>query len=256
MYNSAAMSGHSKWHSIRFKKGIADAKRGKVFTKHAKLIAIAARGGGDPDMNPSLRTAIENAKAENMPNLNVERAIKKGTGEDKEAAQIDEVLYEGHGPGGIALMIQTLTENKNRTVSNIKHIMSKNGGNLGASGSVAYLFERKGVLITDIGERNPEDAELAAIDAGANDIDIDGALMTVYTAPGELMKVRANFANAGYKIESANLSYVPKTNIKIADKDTASKILKLMDALEEDEDIGEIYSNFDIDESLMKSLSS
>jgi YebC/PmpR family DNA-binding regulatory protein len=247
------MSGHSKWHSIRFKKGIADAKRGKIFTKHAKLITIAARdGGGDPDMNPGLRTAIENAKAANMPNNNIDRAIKKGTGDGKDSIQILEVVYEGYGPGGTALMIQSLTENKNRTVANIKHLMTKNGGNMGETGSVGYLFDRKGVIVMNIDDKDPEEAELAAIDAGADDIEIDGGIFTVYTVPSDLMKVKENLTGAGFKVESANLAFVSKNTVKVDDEDLAKKVLKLVDALEDDEDVGEVYSNFDIDEEIMK----
>ncbi|MBU1992868.1 MAG: YebC/PmpR family DNA-binding transcriptional regulator [Patescibacteria group bacterium] len=249
------MSGHSKWHSIRFKKGIADAKRGKVFTKHAKLIAIAARAGGDPDMNPALRTAIENAKAENMPNINIERAIKKGTGEDKDAAQIVEAVYEGYGPGGTALLIQTLSDNKNRTVANMKHIMSKHGGNLGETGSVAYLFDRKGTIVVSLEDKDPEEAELAAIDAGCADAELDDGSLTLYTAPNELIHVKDNIADAGYKVESTILSYIAKNSVRVDNEETARKVLKLMDALDEDEDVGEVYSNFDIDESIMEKLS-
>lgn len=249
------MSGHSKWHSIRFKKGIADAKRGKIFTKHAKLIAIAARdGGGDPDMNPGLRTAIENAKAENMPNNNIERAINKGTGDDKNATQIAEVMYEGYGPCGTALIVEALTDNKNRTVSNIKNIMSKNGGNLGGSGSVAFQFNRKGVIMVDVAGRDSDEAELMMIDAGALDIEKDGNLFSVYTDPASLMKVRDNLIKAKFKVESAKLSYVPQNSVKIENADDAKKILKLIDALEDDEDVSEVYGNFDIDASVMESI--
>lgn len=249
------MSGHSKWHSIKFKKGLEDAKRGKVFTKHAKLVAIAAReGGSDPSMNPALRTAIENARAENMPNANIERAIKKGAGEDKDAVRIDEIIYEGYGPCGIALIIQCLTDNKNRTVSDIKHIMSKNGANMGESGSVMYLFNRRGVIVVNAEGKNPEQIELAAIDAGAEDIEVDNDAVTIYTSPTELNKIKDALVAAGYKVESAKLSFVSKSTITISDEDAARKVLRLMEEIEDNDDVGEVYSNFDIDQSILSKI--
>jgi YebC/PmpR family DNA-binding regulatory protein len=176
------MSGHSKWHSIRHKKGAADAARGKIFTRHAKLITIAARDGGDPEMNPSLRLAIDNAKKENMPNANIERAIKKGTGEDKDGTQFFEITYEGYAPGGIAVLVSTFTDNKNRTVSSIRSIFSKNGGNLGESGSVSFMFHKKGIILVS----NPSDEiEMAAIEAGAEDVVISEKMLEVSTDPKE-----------------------------------------------------------------------
>jgi len=247
------MSGHSKWSSIKHKKGAKDAKRGKIFTKHAKMITIAAReGGGEADMNPSLRVAIENAKKDNMPNNNIERAIKKGTGADKDAAQIVEAIYEGFGPGGTAVLVQTLTDNKNRTVSNVKNIFTKNGGDMGGGGSVAWMFKKKGMIIIEMGEKDSEELELAAIDAGAEDVQVDGEHMEIITEPTELANVKKNLADHGFEAESAEITYLPDNEVDINEIDVAKKILKLMDALEDDEDVGNVFSNFNIPEELLE----
>lgn len=252
------MSGHSKWHSIKHKKAATDAKKGKIFTKHAKLVAIAARGGGDPDKNPSLRLAIDNARAENMPRENIERAIKKGTGETKGAAVMEEIFYEGFGPGGAALYIETLTDNRNRTLTNVKHIFTKHGGNFGSAGTVGYLFKKKGVINVKISEsgKKEEDIELAAIDAGADDVVSDGELVTIYTEPTAVMKVRAALEGAGVKVETASQTYLPQTNVKIEDVETARQLLKLVDLIEEDEDVSEVHGNFDIAEEILEKLES
>ncbi len=249
------MSGHSKWHSIKHKKGAADAKRGKIFTIHAKLITIAARdGGGDPDMNPALRTAIDNAKAANVPNANIDRAIKRGTGEDKEGAEISEVMYEGYGPAGTALYIQAVTDNKNRTVANVKSILSKNGGNMGGAGSVAYLFHKKGLILIKAEAAKHEDLELTAIDAGAEDIKIEGETVEVYTDPKDLHNVKKKMEDGGFEIESAEITFIPENEVRIEEEDKAKKVLKLMEALEDDEDVTNVFSNFDIPEELMEKL--
>lgn len=264
------MSGHSKWHSIKHKKMATDSKRGKIFTRHAKLVAIAARGGGDPNMNPSLRMAIDNARAENMPYDNIERAIKKGTGESKDAAQIEEVMYEGYGPGGVALYIEALTENRNRTISNLKVIVSKNGGNMGAAGSVGYLFKKKGVIEVPLdgksgdehGARSADDIELAAIDAGAEDVQVvepdasgdDGATVEIYTDPQTLMQVRDALEKAGIKVGAARLTYIPQTEVVINDEETARKIVHLLEAIEEDDDVTTVYSNENIEKSILTLL--
>lgn len=253
------MSGHSKWHSIKHKKMAEDKKRGKIFTKHAKLIAVAARGGGDPSMNPTLRMAIDNARAENMPSDNVERAIKKGTGESKDSAAIEEVMYEAFAPGGVALYIEALTENRNRTISNLKVIVSKNGGNMGAAGSVGYMFQKKGLINLALKEegdgkkvqtiiKNPEEVELAAIDAGAEDVKViegeDGPeIVEVYTDWQKLMQVRSSLEKAWFKPESASITYVPANEIEITDPAIAEQLNKLIDAIEEDEDVSCVYSN-------------
>ncbi len=253
------MSGHSKWHSIKHKKGAEDKKRGKIFTKHAKLIAIAARGGGDPDMNPSLRMALENARAENMPRENMDRAIKKGTGEGKDAVQMEEIFYEGYGPGGVALYIETLTDNRNRTVTNLKTIISKKGGNLGAAGSVAYLFKKRGVIAVPAYEQDLEKIELAAIDAGAEDVQVEDLFteedqenqqpisknILIMTDPHDLMKVKNQLITGGIKVESARMTYVPQTMVAIEDETTAKNILDLIEAIEEDEDVNEVFTNIE-----------
>lgn len=248
------MSGHSKWHSIKHKKGLADAKKGKIFTKHAKLITIAAQSGADISINSALRAAIDSAKADNMPNTNIERAIKKGTGEDKDAAQIVEVMYEGYGPCGTAILVQALTDNKNRTVAAIKHTFSKNGGNMAEAGAVSWMFERKGVIMVDISGKDHEEMELMAIDAGADDVSLDGDTLEVYTDPTQLAEVKNKISEAGLAVQSANLTYLPKNTVKIENKADAEKVLKLIEALEDEEDAGDVYANFDIPESIMLEL--
>jgi len=250
------MSGHSKWHSIKHKKAAEDAKKGKIFTKHAKLIAIAARGGGDPVMNPALRLAIDNARAENMPRENIDRAIKKGTGEGKDAVVMEEIFYEGFGPGGAALYIETLTDNRNRTLTNVKHVFTKHGGNFGSAGTVGYLFKKKGVINVALKEagKSSEEIELAAIDAGAEDVVSDNETMTIYTEPTTVMKARAALEAAGVKVSSASQTYVPQTSVQISDPEVAKQLLKLIELIEEDEDVSEVYSNFDIAEEILDKL--
>ena len=249
------MSGHSKWHSIKHRKAEVDKKRGKIFTKHAKLIAVAARKGGDPGMNPNLRAAIDNARAENMSFENIDRAIKKGTGESKGAAQIEEVMYEGFGPGGVALFIETLTDNRHRTVANIKNIVSKKGGNLGAAGSVSYLFQRKGMINVLPGRKSNDEIELAAIDAGAQDIKIEDGTVEIYTEPQSLNFVKNNLEKLGIGIDCARLTYVAQTEVPVNDPDTAKKLIDLIEAIEEDDDVTEVYSNDNIDPVILEKLS-
>ncbi len=246
------MSGHSKWHSIKHKKAAEDAKKGKIFTKQAKLVAIAARGGGDPSMNPTLRMAVENARAENMPYDNIERAIKKGSGEGKDAVSISEIMYEGFGSGGVALYIETITDNSNRTFSNVKLIVSKKGGHLGAAGSVGYLFSKKGMIEVlsakaeeaPAGAKAEDDIELAAIDAGATDVKVtEEGMVEIYTDPQSLMQVKTQLEKVGVKVEAARLTYVPLTEVVISDAETAQKLMDLIDAVEEDEDVSMVYSN-------------
>jgi YebC/PmpR family DNA-binding regulatory protein len=250
------MSGHSKWHTIKHKKGLIDSQRGKIFTRHANLITIAARGGGGlPDSNPTLRMAIDNAKKENVPNANIERAIKRGTGELKGENQLETVIYEGYGPAGTAIIVESLTDNKNRTYTNIRTIFSKKGGNLGGSGSVAWMFQRFGVIDvkTDNGKR--DEIELAAIDAGAEDIKDEGQIMEIYTAPASLHEVSEKLKSQNIKIEKAELLLIPKNTIKIENEEDAKKILEFIDALEEDTDVTNVASNFDISEELMSKIS-
>ncbi len=250
------MSGHSKWHNIRVKKGAADAKRGKVFTRHAKLIEIVAQKGGDPTMNPSLRTAIDNAKADSVPNANIERAIKKGSGELK-GDRMEEVVYGGYGPGNTALIIECLTDNKNRTLSNIKVALSKNGGSFAESSSVLWMFERRGVVSGQkvVGSAKAmEEVELELIDYGAEDIDIDGDAVTVTTDMSNWTKVRDYLKSNGFDVQSAGLKYMPTQKADINDATTAQKLMNLIDAVEEDDDVSEVHTNAEIDESVAASL--
>lgn len=244
------MSGHSKWHSIKHKKAATDKKRGKIFTKHAKLVAVAARGGADPNMNPTLRMAIDNARAENMPYDNIERAIKKGSGEAKDAAVIEEVIYEGFGPGGVAIYIEALTDNRNRTVSNVKLLVSKNGGNLGSSGSVGYMFSKKGIIEVALDGKSADDIELAAIDAGADDVKEGDEVVEIYTAPNNLMQVKTNLGKNGLKVSSAGLTYVATTLVPLHDEAIARSLFDLIDAVEEDEDVMTVYHNAEIDDAV------
>ena len=249
------MSGHSKWASIKHKKGAADAKRGKVFTKHAKLIEIAARegGSGDPSMNASLRTAIDNAKAENVPNANIERSIKKGTGELKGDITV-EVIYEAYGPGGTALIIECLTDNKNRTISNVKSTIEKRGGRWAESGSVMFMFDRKGVVIGRKLGGISEDTELALIDAGAEDIEVSDDIVSVTTDATSWAKVRDALKEHGFEIEEAGLKYVAKQESPIADLATAQRVMEFIEAIEEDEDVSEVHTNADIAEEVAAQL--
>lgn len=249
------MSGHSKWHSIKHKKGAADAKRGKVFTKHAKLIAIAARSGADPEMNPGLRSAIINAKADNVPNANIEKAVKKGSGEDKDAAVLVEAMYEAYGPEGTAILIEVITDNKNRAVTSVKTIVTKNGGNMGEAGSVSWMFDRKGLIIAKAPGFDIEEAELLAIDAGADDVNIlEGTTFEILTKDADLMKVRENLEKNGFAVEKAEISFIAKNTVKIDDPEKARRVLRLMDAIDEDEDVSNVYSNFDIPEEVMEQI--
>lgn len=248
------MSGHSKWHSIRHKKGIADAKRGKVFTMHGKLITVAARSGGDPEMNPSLRLAIDNAKKANVPNANIDRAIKRGTGELKDGNQIEEVTYEGYGPCGTAMIVDCLTDNTNRTYTNVRTIFNKNGGNLGGSGSVMWMFDRKGVINLDKTDMNADEVELAAIDAGAEDIERDGDNVTIYTSPSDLSKVAEKLKSSGLEAENAEVTMIPNNTAKIETEEDAKKVMDFIALLEEDEDVNNVSSNFDISDELMEKV--
>lgn len=241
------MSGHSKWATIKRAKGANDAKRGAIFTKIGNQIAIAARGGTDPAMNPSLAMAIEKAKGANMPMANIQRAIDRV--KDKNAAQLDEVMYEGYGPGGIAVLVEAATDNKNRTYPEVRHAFSKNGGNIAEPGSVAFQFARKGQITIPL-EGDADEALLVALDAGAEDAqEADGKLF-VYTDPKSLHAVREQLASSGLAIEAAELVYEAQNTIMITEADVARKINKLMDALDDLDDVVATHSNFDIDESI------
>ncbi len=244
------MSGHSKWHSIKHKKAVVDARRGQQFTKLARAISVAAReGGGDPEGNSTLALAIQKARDASMPKDNIERAIAKGTGEGADADQIESVLYEGYGPGGVALLIEALTDNRNRTGADIRHAFSKFGGNLGEPGSVSYLFDKRGVIVVDA-TRYDEDDLIAAIDAGALDIAVDDDVFEVITEPADLVRVREALEGAAIEIESAELVQRPKSLTPVRE-DEASKLLRLIDALEESEDVSTVNANFDVDADVL-----
>lgn len=241
------MSGHSKWATIKRQKGANDAKRGAVFTKLGNQIAIAARSGTDPAMNPSLAMAVEKAKSANMPLANIQRAIDRV--KDKNAAQLDEVMYEGYGPGGIAILVEAATDNKNRTYPEVRHAFSKNGGNIAEPGSVAFQFARKGQVTVGF-EGDADEALLLALDAGAEDAQEAEGKLYVYTDPKALRAVREQLAASGLTVEAAELIYEAQNTIDIADADIARKVMKLMDALDELDDVVATHSNFDIDESI------
>jgi YebC/PmpR family DNA-binding regulatory protein len=244
------MSGHSKWHSIKHKKGAADAKRGKVFTKMAAEIAVAAQGGADPTMNFKLRLAIQKAKAANVPATNIERAIARGSGQG-DGAKLEELTYEGYGPAGVAIMVKALTDNRNRTGAEVKSTFSKHGGNLGAPGSVSYMFEQKGVIVCKPGIDSDE-LSLLAIEAGADDIDDSGDQLVIYTGPSSLEKVRD--AVGEDNVESAEVKQEPSQTVMVEDASKAKTILNLMEALDDLDDVVDVTSNFDISEEILNSL--
>lgn len=246
------MAGHSKWANIRHKKAKEDAKRAKVFTKHIREITVAAReGGGDPDANPRLALAIDNAKGVNLPKDNIERAIKKGTGElDDGSGQYEEATYEGYGPGGIAYFIEVTTNNYNRTVGEIRHIFSKFGGNLGTDGSVAYLFEQKGLIQVASEDMEGEEFMLTAIDAGAEDVEEEDEFFIVTTAREDLFDVRQVLEANDLSIESAELSRIPMTEVKV-DPDTARSNFRMMELFDENDDVSNIYTNMQLDEETL-----
>lgn len=249
------MSGHSKWSTIKRKKGALDAKRGKIFTKLIRELQTAARiGGGDPDSNPRLRLVVDKAKQANMPKDNIQRAIDKGAG-NTEGESFEEAIYEGYGPGGTAILIETLSDNKNRTVGDIRHALSKNGGNLGASGCVAYLFEKKGMLVFE-GDGLDADAVLeAALEAGADDVVETDASVEVVTGPSEFHSVRDALVEGGFEPASAELTMEPSTTVKLVGKE-AEQMLRLADALEDLDDVQNFYANFDISEEELESFAS
>ncbi|HUE26333.1 MAG TPA: YebC/PmpR family DNA-binding transcriptional regulator [Solirubrobacteraceae bacterium] len=249
------MSGHSKWHSIKHKKAVVDARRGQQFTKLARAITVAAKeGGGDPEGNSTLALAIQKARDASMPKDNIERAIAKGTGEGSDGEQIETVLYEGYGPGGVALLIEAVTDNRNRTGAEMRHLLSKNGGNLGEPGSVSYLFDKQGVIVVDA-TRYDEDDLIPAIDAGALDISVDEDVFEVITEPGDLVAVRDALTNAGVEIESAELSQRPKSRVPVDEAD-ATKLLRLIDSLEESDDVAAVHANFDVDSAVLERIAS
>lgn len=249
------MSGHNKWSTIKHKKGAADAKRGKAFTKIIKEITLAARlGGPDPDGNPRLRTAVLAAKDENMPKDNIDRAIKKGSGTGDGAVNYEEIVYEGYGPGGVAVLVEVMTDNKNRTVAEVRHIFSKFGGNLGESGCVAWMFDKKGSILIDKKSIGEDELMELALEAGADDVRTDdGDEYEVLTSIATFEEVRKTLEAKGLKIQSASIGMIPQNTIELGE-DKASSMLKLMDKMEDNDDVQNVYANFDIPDEVMEKL--
>ena len=247
------MAGHSKWAGIKHKKAIVDARRGKLFTQLARAITVSAReGGGEVEGNPALALAVQKAKDASMPKDNIERAIAKGTGADKDAEAFEAVLYEGYGPGGVAMLVEALTDNRNRTGSEIRHAFTKAGGNLGEPGSVAYLFDKKGVAVVDAG-RYSEDDLLPAIEAGAEDIVADDDVLEVVADPSDLTAVRAALEQAGIEVEASEVRQRPKTTVEI-DAAVAERLMRLIDALEDNDDVDSVHANFDAPAEVLEAV--
>ena len=248
------MSGHSKWATIKHKKGAADAKRGKVFTKLIKELMVAARmGGGNPEGNPRLRAALLAAKAENMPKDNIDRAIKKGTGE-LEGVNYEEFAYEGYGPAGVAVLVNIMTDNRNRAASEVRHIFSRNSGNLGEAGCVAWMFNKKGSIVFDKKAMPEEELIELALEAGAEDVKDQEDQFEVITSPEDFLNVKAAFDDRELKYELAEITMSPQTTVRIEDPKTAQQLLRLMDALEDSDDVQNVYANFDIPDQIIESL--
>jgi YebC/PmpR family DNA-binding regulatory protein len=251
------VSGHSKWSSIKHKKGAADAKRGKLFSKLSRAIIVAAREGGpDPAGNLALANAVEKARSYSMPKENIERAIARGSGADTDAQAFETVVYEGYGPNGVALIVEALTDNRNRTASEVRHAFDKHDGNLGGSGAVSWLFERRGVVLVDADRADEDELTLAAAEGGADDVVRDGSTFQVVSAPEALVSVREAIEAAGIEVASAELTMVPKTTVEVADESAAKKVLRLVDALEESDDVQDVYANFDIPERVLETVAS
>ncbi|HEV7132240.1 MAG TPA: YebC/PmpR family DNA-binding transcriptional regulator [Gaiellaceae bacterium] len=249
------MSGHSKWSSIKHKKGAADAKRGKLFSKLSRAIIVAAKeGGGDPSGNLALQNAIEKAKSYSMPKDNIDRAIAKGSGADADASDFETVVYEGYGPSGVAVIVEALTDNRNRTASDVRHTFAKNDGNLGGSGAVAWLFERRGLVLVDAKGVDEDELTLAAAEGGAEDVELDGSSFQITTALENLSAVREAVEAAGFAVDSAELTMIPKTTVEVADENDAKKILRLIDQLEDNDDVQEVFANFDIPERVLEAV--
>jgi YebC/PmpR family DNA-binding regulatory protein len=241
------MSGHSKWHSIKYKKAAQDAKRGKIFTKIIRELAVAARiGGGDPDTNPRLRKAVAEAKAVNMPADNIKRAILKGTGQ-LEGVNYEEVVYEGYGAGGVAIFVEVLSDNKNRTISELRHVFSRNGGNIGESGCVAWMFKRKGYIVVDKTKASEDKLLDVALDAGAEDLREDGSNYEIFTSPENYEAVANALQEHNIELAASNLGYIPQNYVKLEGKQ-AQQLLRLMEELEDHDDVQHVWANFDIDE--------
>ena len=251
------MSGHSKWSSIKHKKGAADAKRGKLFSKLSRAIIVAAKEGGpDPAGNLALQNAIEKARSYSMPKDNIERAIARGSGADSDAQAFETVIYEGYGPSGVAVIVEALTDNRNRTASDIRHAFEKNDGNLGGSGAVTWLFERRAVVLVSADGVDEDELTLAAAEGGADDVSRDGSSFEIVSAPENLTSVREALEQAGFTVENAELTMVPKTTVEVADQADAKKVLRLIDQLEESDDVQDVFSNFDIPEAVLEAVAS
>jgi YebC/PmpR family DNA-binding regulatory protein len=249
------VSGHSKWSSIKHKKGAADARRGKLFSKLSRAIIVAAREGGpDPAANLALQNAIEKARSYSVPKDNIERAIARGSGADTAAEAFEHVVYEGYGPNGVAILVEALTDNRRRTAADVRAAFTKHEGNLGGSGAVAWLFERRGVILVDADRFDEDDVMLAAAEGGADDVEQEGSSFRVTCAPESLSAVRQAIEDAGIEVDSAELTMVPKTTIELGDENAAKKTLRLIDALEESDDVQEVYANFDIPEQVMEAV--
>ncbi|SFM50582.1 YebC/PmpR family DNA-binding transcriptional regulator [Thermodesulforhabdus norvegica] len=249
------MAGHSKWANIRHKKAAQDAKRGKIFTKLIREIMVAARlGGGNPDANPRLRAAIAAAKAENMPKENIERAIKKGTGE-LEGESYEEITCEGYAPGGVAVLVEAMTDNRNRTISEIRHIFTRNGGNLGEAGCVAWMFHKNGLIVFDKGKYSEEELMEVALEAGAEDVKDQGDQYEVITDPADFLQVKQAFDERGMAYDMAEITMIPQTTVRVEDPKQAQQVLRLMELLEDHDDVQKAYANFDIPDELLQSVS-
>jgi YebC/PmpR family DNA-binding regulatory protein len=249
------VSGHSKWSSIKHKKGAADARRGKLFSKLSRALIVASRdGGADPAANLALQNAIEKARSYSMPKDNIERAIARGSGADTDAESFEQVVYEGYGPNGVAILVEALTDNRNRTAADVRAAFAKHDGNLGGSGAVAWLFERRGVILVDADRFDEDDLMLAAAEGGADDVELEGSSFRVTCSPEVLSAVREAVEQAGIEVDSAELTMVPKTTINLDDETAAKKTLRLIDALEDSDDVQEVYSNFDIPERVMEAV--
>ena len=249
------MSGHSKWSTIKHKKGAADAKRGQLFTKLTRAIIVAAKEGGpDPVANLALQNAIEKARSYSMPRDTIDRAIAKGSGADADASAFETVVYEGYGPSGVAVIVEALTDNRNRTAGDVRHTFTKNDGNLGGSGAVAWLFERRGVVLVPVAGVDEDELTLAAAEGGAEDVARDGDTFVVTSAPELLSAVRAAIEAAGFTIDTAELTMVPKTTVEVSDEDDAKKVLRLIDQLEDNDDVQDVWANFDIPEQVLEAV--
>jgi YebC/PmpR family DNA-binding regulatory protein len=250
------VSGHSKWSTIKHKKGAADAKRGKLFTKLSKAIIVAAKEGGpDPAANLSLQNAVEKAKSYSMPKDTIERAIARGAGTDADAAAYETIVYEGYGPDGVAVLVEALTDNRNRTASDVRHTFAKHGGNLGTTGAVAWLFERRGVVLVDAESVDEDELTLAAAEGGADDIEVDGNVFQVSSAPESLSAVRDAIEAAGIEVQSAELTMIPKTTVEVAEEAAAKKLIRLIEDLEDNDDVQDVSANFDIPELILEAVS-